>query len=239
MLPIYRLHLLCILLASLSGILPVKLWGQEAPDFHIRFSPYPLYGKKWDGIFYQNGDGSTQRVNILNNPGIRSPSLVYSGGSPLRFFCVQANEEGVMVPVEVASVALDPDVREYLLMFVDHSGPGSSIPRYSIAKMDDGVAHFPAGNMCVFNAYPETLYVAYGKERLTVPAGGFSSPVRIPSANAGGADVAVIRVESDGTPISLYRSRWHFDENNREVVILSGRNDFEKLKITKLTQRYE
>lgn len=230
-----RFHKIFLLLPLLFFVCAGLSHAQQQAPFNIRFSPYPLTGTNWSGIYYAGADGQMKPVGFLNNPGLRSPQLSYSGESPLRFYRMQLNEEGVETPVQVAAVDLDDTTDQYLLMFAERKDATTG-NEFEIIKMDDSRRKLAAGNLMLFNAYPHTLYVAYGAERVRVQPGQFSPPLPIPDANAGGAQVMIARLEPDGTPISLYSSRWRFDETNRELIILLKRPDSDKLRITQLTQ---
>lgn len=219
-------HFYLILLACLAGWLS-EASAQEEPSFRISFSPYPLKGEGWSGIYYQDQTGKMIPVRIIDSRGMRSPEHTYIGESPLRFYRMKPNAEGVDVPVEVASVTLDRPTGKYLMMFVKRPEGAPDSSAFVVFKMDDDRQSFPAGHARFFNACPETLYIAFGADRFRLQSGTFSGLLTLPANGTEGITVQMLKADDEGNPLHLLNKRWRFTPNSRELIILvrSGTSD--------------
>lgn len=230
-----RIHRLCFLLLCLLGVLPV-LHGQAEPSFNIQFKTYPLGDADFQGLYYRSAGGEMQPVNFLRNRGLRSAAHRYVGESPLRFYRMQKNTEGVDVPVEVAAVALEHGVRNVLLMFAGLSKKAANGSEFHVFSMSDDAQRFPIGNVLFFNAYPDTLYISFGSERIQLRPGQLAGPFELPKSSRETVAVGMVKLAEDGSPEALVRNRWRFTEGSRELIILANGGKSDRPAIYQLTE---
>ncbi len=143
--------MLCVLMGQ-------ALFGQEEKTVTVDFMGLSLPDAV-DGIYYVVGD---IKCPVEFSPGFLSREYHYHGLPKLVFYRDEPDSEGVMQPVEVASIKLPRGASKLSLLFVPD---GNAEGHYRIRAFADDANKFQGGGYRFVNMTNRHIAVALGEER--------------------------------------------------------------------------
>lgn len=228
----YLLRVVCLVLCCFtveSHLCAQQVSSEEAETISVRFTCLA-----WDSVDSRGLNYMTEgeEVGLRISSAFRSPKYEYTGLNPFVIYTKKSAPNGESLKVPVASVSIDPELKDVLLLFVQQRSTEageSAQSKYTILVMNESLNTFPFGSYRIFNFSERDVGGILGDSKFILPPK--SQKVITPSVENHLSMQVHFSKKQDEQWVPEVNTRWNYEENARRIVFISEDTSSRRSKI--------